>query len=749
MNLNSRTERERKRKRERFAITVSLFLILLFSAFGYFILERYVPANPINTMILFGILSIDILLVLYLVFLILRYLVKAIFEERQHLLGAKLRTKLVIAFVSLSLLPTLLLFWVSYQFLKTSVAYWFDVKVERALENALTIGKTYYEDQIAGLQIKGEELARLISRRCITNGDTVDQVCVEQIVSPASLLVGIPDIRHGTPLHCVEILGPKGAVLFSKTWLPLLPPLPEPSKDIIRSVLADGKISTLNDELEGSVLLRVMLPMASETGVRHILVAGTLLPQDIARLLDEIRTGYEDYNLLFLSQNPIKGVILLTLFLITLLIIFVSIWFGYRIADGITKPIQALAEATRRIAQGDLDVRLDIPGKDELSSLLRAFNTMTLDLKEARQRAENAACELQKSNAEIESRRRYMEIILDNVAAGVISVDRSGVITTMNSSAESILGKPASSFIGRSYVDVMSPEHLEEFEAIRHELLVSKTGTVQKPIRMQSNNRILSLLCNFSQLRDREGRSIGTVIVFEDLTELERIQRIAAWREVARRIAHEIKNPLTPIQLSAQRLRKKYLHMVDPEARDVFDRSTATIIEQVDDLKRLANEFSNFARMPAPRFVPTDLEKILEDLTFIYREGHPEVEFSLDVVDTPPEILVDPDQIKRAVINLLENALAAMPDGGSIRIRVSGNTNAKEVSISIADTGTGIPPEDRKRLFEPYFSRKRGGTGLGLAIVHSIVTDHGGRIEVEDNTPKGTRFTLYLPNLPA
>jgi len=256
-------------------------------------------------------------------------------------------------------------------------------------------------------------------------------------------------------------------------------------------------------------------------------------------------------------------------------------------------------------------------------------------------------------------------------------------------------------------------------------------------------------LCNFSQLRDREGRSIGTVIVFEDLTELERIQRIAAWREVARRIAHEIKNPLTPIQLSAQRLRKKYLHMVDPEARDVFDRSTATIIEQVEDLKRLANEFSNFARMPAPRFVPTDLEKILEDLTFIYREGHPEVEFSLDIVDTPPEILVDPDQIKRAVINLLENALAAMPDGGSIRIRVSGNTDAKEVSISIADTGTGIPPEDRKRLFEPYFSRKRGGTGLGLAIVHCIVTDHGGRIEVEDNTPRGTRFTLYLPNLPA
>ncbi|MEF3168533.1 MAG: HAMP domain-containing protein [Deltaproteobacteria bacterium] len=749
MNPNSRTEKERKRKRERLAITISLFLILLFSAFGYFILERYVPANPINTTILFGILSIDILLVLYLLFLILRYLVKAIFEERQHLLGAKLRTKLVIAFVSLSLLPTLLLFWVSYQFLKTSVAYWFDVKVERALENALTVGKTYYEDQIAGLQIKGEEIARLVSRRCMTGGYVLDQACVEQIISPASLLVGIPEIRHGTPLHCVEILGPKGDVLFSKTWLPLLPPLPGPSEDIISSVLADGKISTLNDELEGSVLLRVLLPMASETGVRHILVAGTLLPQDIARLLDEIRTGYEDYNLLFLSQNPIKGVILLTLFLITLLIIFVSIWFGYRIADGITKPVQALAEATRRIAQGDLDVRLEIPGKDELSSLLRAFNTMTLDLKEARQRAENAARELQKSNAEIESRRRYMEIILDNVAAGVISVDRLGIITTMNPSAESILGKPASSFIGRSYVDVMSPEQLEEFEVIRHELLVSKTGTVQKSIRLQSNNRILSLLCNFSQLRDREGRSLGTVIVFEDLTELERIQRIAAWREVARRIAHEIKNPLTPIQLSAQRLRKKYLPMVDSEARDVFDRSTATIIEQVEDLKRLANEFSNFARMPAPRFVPTDLEKILKDLTVIYREGHPEVEFTLDMVDTLPEILVDPDQIKRAVINLLENAIAAMPDGGSVRIQVFGNTDAKEVSISIADTGTGIPPEDRKRLFEPYFSRKRGGTGLGLAIVHSIVTDHGGRIEVEDNTPRGTRFTLYLPNLPA
>jgi two-component system nitrogen regulation sensor histidine kinase NtrY len=246
-------------------------------------------------------------------------------------------------------------------------------------------------------------------------------------------------------------------------------------------------------------------------------------------------------------------------------------------------------------------------------------------------------------------------------------------------------------------------------------------------------------------LRDQDGRSLGVVIVFDDLTELEKIQRLAAWREVARRIAHEVKNPLTPIQLSAQRLRKKYLDKFDNETRVVFDKCTNTIIGQAKELKHLVDEFSNFARMPSIRLRPTKLDDLVDDVLAIYRAGHPKIEFKLDVQEGLPNALLDSDQIKRALINLLDNAVASMTDGGKINILITYNTAGNEICLSVSDTGTGISPEDLPRLFEPYFSKRRGGTGLGLAIVNSIVADHNGHILVKDNTPHGTRFILIFP----
>ncbi|NDY43411.1 PAS domain-containing protein, partial [Dissulfurirhabdus thermomarina] len=547
-------------------------------------------------------------------------------------------------------------------------------------------------------------------------------------------------------LHSIEFVTPTHTRKVLRSTFPAagLPPLP-PASTLMKA-FDERRPVVATAPLRHGEYVRVFLPLSRADGeVAGLLALGSLVPGDTADRLAEIRLGYEDYRQLRLFQNPIKVTLLITLFLVTLLILFAATWFGFRLAKGITEPVGMLAEATHRVAAGDLDFTLEAEGRDELSSLVRAFNIMTQDLREAKRRAEAASQELRRSNVELDQRRRYMEIILHNVAAGVISIDRDGVVTTMNRSAEAILGVSAAEAVGRAYFELLTPDQVEQFDEIREALTHSPRGTLQRPVRLNSGDRLLSLLMSFTLLRDREGRSLGVVVVFDDLTELEKIQRLAAWREVARRIAHEVKNPLTPIQLSAERLRKRYLDRLDEDAREVFDRCTRVIITQVEELKRLVNEFSNFARMPSLRLRPTDLRALAEEVAALYREGHPRVTFEVRAEGAVPEIPLDRDQVKRALINLLDNAVAALAEAGTITLTIRRSEEAPEVQLEVADTGRGVPEPDKARLFEPYFSTKRGGTGLGLAIVNSIVADHNGRILVEDNVPRGTRFILCFP----
>ncbi|UKL13786.1 sensor histidine kinase [Dissulfurimicrobium hydrothermale] len=741
------TSEIKRRRRERLFILAAGVLMAVLSILEYYLISRPAsfPTPTGSNIIIFAVINLNIILVLLLVFLIVRQLVKVIFEDKKRLLGAKLRKKLVLAFIFLSLLPTLMLFFASFQFLRTSLTYWFDIKVERALDNALTVGQTYYQDRVAQLEQSAQTISLAVSLRCIKDS-AIDMVCAEEMLTPHPLLPNGSLTKTCSPINSIEIFSPSLKAQLTRTWLPLAGPPPRIPSSNLAKALNEGGLVVQNDNLQNGSLIRVLCPLKGPNGPALAVIAvGNLIPSDINGLLDGIKMGYEDYHQLLLYQNPIKATLLLALFLITLLIIFVSIWLGFRIAKGITEPVQMLAEATHRIAQGDLDFSLETHGRDELSSLVRAFNTMTQDLKEARRRAENASRQLKKSYYEIEQRRRYIEIILQNVAAGVISIDRNGIVTTMNRSAEAILKLKADEIVGMPYHKLLDKDQVNEFEAIRREIASTGKGTLQRPMRIQVKDRYLSLIVSFTVLRDQDGMSHGVVIVFDDLTELEKIQRLAAWREVARRIAHEVKNPLTPIQLSAQRLRKKYMEGLDKEAREVFDACTNTIIKQADELKRLVNEFSNFARMPTIRPRAVRLDALAEEVVALYREAHPAIAFTLKRPDIMPEAVLDPDQIKRAIINLLDNAVASMPDGGSVEVGVFFDSEKREVGVWVADTGTGITPEDRERIFEPYFSKKRGGTGLGLAIVNSIVMDHNGRIKVEDNVPYGTRFTLIFP----
>jgi two-component system nitrogen regulation sensor histidine kinase NtrY len=417
---------------------------------------------------------------------------------------------------------------------------------------------------------------------------------------------------------------------------------------------------------------------------------------------------------------------------------------GVYLANSMTRPLQELVDATHAVAGGNLDVRIETYSVDEIGMLVQSFNLMTDDLRTKQNALNVSNNELLRSNQEIERRQQYMEIVLRNVAAGVISVDSEGTLKTINTSAERLLGLNAAKVLGKNFREVVSDKNLDfALESIR-ELVQSKHGTLSKQVFLDVRGSRLALNLNLTLLRTGAGEVLGMVIVLDDMTQMMRAQRMAAWREVARRIAHEIKNPLTPIQLSAQRLRKRYLARFSDDEK-VFDECTEMIIKSVDELKNLVNEFSNFARMPAIQPEPNDLNVLLREALTLYQQAHRGVQFGVSLDSAMPQLMIDRDQIKRVFINILDNAVAAMAGQGTATVITSYDDVLKMATISIADSGPGITPEDKPRLFEPYFSTKKSGTGLGLAIVSSIVTDHGGYIRVRDNVPHGAVFVVELP----
>jgi two-component system nitrogen regulation sensor histidine kinase NtrY len=357
---------------------------------------------------------------------------------------------------------------------------------------------------------------------------------------------------------------------------------------------------------------------------------------------------------------------------------------------------------------------------------------------------EKANEELKDNNRELEARRSYMETVLENVAAGVMSLDKHGRVSTINRSAELMLGVDADVAKGRPYRHVFSAAHLDSIRGLIKRMAGSRRESITDQVQLLVGGHMLTLLVNISLLRDSDGHYLGMVLVFDDLTELIRVQKLAAWRDVAQGIAHEIKNPLTPIQLSAQRLRRKYRERAG-DLDEVFDECTSTIIMQVEGLKGLLDEFSKFARLPESNPTLTDLPQLLEEVLHLYRGVHRDIDIVFACDPALSKVNVDGEQMKRALINLIENAIEAMDGTGQVDIVTSLDSRHQRVCIDVRDTGVGIPSQHRDKLFLPYFTTKKRGSGLGLAIVQRIVADHNGRISVRDNAPRGTIFTIELP----
>ena len=367
---------------------------------------------------------------------------------------------------------------------------------------------------------------------------------------------------------------------------------------------------------------------------------------------------------------------------------------------------------------------------------------MTSDLRIGREQLELSAQMLRKQNIEIEERRRYMEIVLKNVSAGVITIDADGLITTFNTAAEHMLDLHADDILNRNYKDLLNGPRLKMAEEIMDRFSGTHEEVLEIPLRLTIAGRPRSLLTYVNSLKDDAGKNVGMVMVIDDLTELEKAQRMTAWREVARRIAHEVKNPLTPISLSAQRLQRKYSQRVN---ESVFDECTQMIINHVELIRNLVNEFSAFARFPTADPKPCELPPIIEETVALYREGHPNIDFRISLTDDIPKMNLDYQQIKQAMINLVDNAVSAIRSEGHVDIVVAYDAILKMVRIEVADDGPGISDEDKIRLFEPNFSTKKAGMGLGLTIVNSIITDHNGMISVQSNQPMGAKFVIELP----
>jgi two-component system nitrogen regulation sensor histidine kinase NtrY len=472
-----------------------------------------------------------------------------------------------------------------------------------------------------------------------------------------------------------------------------------------------------------------------------VLVVDYYIPESLSGRLNLILTSYTDYIESLKLKGPIKTGYIITLTAVTLLVIFSAIWFGMNISKGLTTPIEQLVEGTQRISRGDLGFTIEVVSDDELGILVQDFNSMVDELRNSRKHLENAYNELAYRN-------RYIQTVLNNISTGVVSVNSDDCISMINPSAQTMLAIKTEKVIGRAYTEVLKEEHMPIVNELVDALRKSKGISTQKEISLSIGGRRLVLMVHASLLFDDNNEYMGMVVVFDDLTELQRMQRVAAWREVARRIAHEVKNPLTPIQLSAQRLRRRYLDKFKGD-QGVFDECTRLIINQVDEMKRLVDEFSAFAKMPSSNPGPENLNEVVQDAVALYRQAHTDIAYVLELDESLPPVEIDRSQMNRVIGNLLENATMAVMGANTAEKTIKARTSYERLfhiaTLEIIDTGPGIPGYIKERMFEPYFSTKKEGTGLGLVIVKSIITDHNGFIRVRDNRPSGTIFSIELP----
>ena len=681
--------------------------------------------GPLSDNILILILiNANFLLLAAVIFMTARSLWKLWMERRQGVLGARFRTKLVFAFVSLSFIPPVLLFLIGSGMFTRSIERLFSLRIENSLKDAVSVSQEYYDRLQKEAFVFGKQISRqMTDARLLSQFEK--QVLKDYLTKKAE--------EYG--LGSVELFtSPRERTVAVVTSQYPAKTFTQTPSDLVAKALAGQETADVTGSAKKGDIMRAVVPLYeySESGTgRQVIAAVSVsfyIPQNLAAKAVVIREGYAQYRSAFSGKEPIKLSYRLGFLSVTLALLLAAIWVALRVAAGITVPIRKLAEGTAAVAAGRFDYRINEKSDDEVGMLIDSFNKMTQDLQQSRE--------------QVEQEVNYKKTILSNIETGVVSIDRTGRITTVNQSASEILGIEEQDVLGKRYDEAFEFLELDPIRGLFRRLEQGQ-GRADEELSLNVRGRMLTLRMRISTLRDGNGTIIGSVITFDDLTELLRAKKAETWQDVARRIAHEFKNPLTPIKLSAERLRKKHAEGA-PDFDAVFDECSLTIVQEADGLRKLVDEFANFARMPSSNPMLQPLAPVLESVVQLYNGAHKDIVFVKDIMPDLPEVFIDREQIKRVFINLFENAVEAM--GGSGRILVAAKmTSSGMAQIAVADEGPGIAAEDVPKLFEPEFSRKKTKSGLGLAIVLRIIKDHRGTISVSRNDPHGARFIIELP----
>ena len=667
----------------RFTYAIGLLLMATFGELMVFGSKGVAGAGEIVFLVL---LNMNIIAIASLLTYLGRTLYDLFKEFRQRTPGYRFKSRLMAFFLILTLIPTALLFLAASGLGSTYIDRLFSPDFRRPIESAVEIARKHYETE----RLKALEYAELARS------------------------------GYAPPSN------------YSVTRLAELPPNASASVQAAFEGRHEAEVITR----PGGDLVRAALPLGPAAGQKGIIIVEATVPLVVSRDIEMIVGTYEDYLKLEAWKSPLKLNYLLLLGFFTTVIIFAALFVSHRIAGWITEPIKRLAGATEAVAAGNLSVTVETERKDEMGMLVDSFNRMVTELRDSKE-------SLQRMYLESDRRRLGMENIVENITSGVVSLDGTGRIIAINTAACGMLDVREDEVKGKFYTAMLSRVESEELRPLIKSVSVKSFRTAEKEIRVSLDGARKTFRVTVSGLHGEAGNFLGLLIVFTDMTDVVKAQRALAWQEVAKRMAHEIKNPLTPIKLSAERMLKKW------DARDegfgkVFERSAKTIVREVDSLKALVDEFSRLGKMPALNRVRADLGELMAEVAALYRDYK-----GLSVTVAPhgplPPVELDREQFKRMMLNLMDNAIKAMHGKGTVTIGLRADKAAQNLTIEVADDGPGISDEDKEKLFLPYFSTTSDGTGLGLAIADRIVAEHEGHISVRDNDPRGSVFTIELP----
>ncbi len=667
-------------KELRFKIFLFFSAIFIITSFALEIHYIRHETIPFPTQIILLLLfNLTFLALLVLIFFIAKSLVKLFFEKKHQVPGYKFKTRLVATFVIITLIPSALLFFIASGLITNYIDRWFIPQIKTPIESSVEIAKTIYENE--------KQKALAFARSRIHNEKEV------QGSYTLKYIYQLPEEATETIKSAFE--GKEGAEVISND-----------TRDIIRAAVPEYK--------NGRVI--------------RVAIVETYMPSSITKYADKINDAYENYLTLESLRVPVKANYLLILGFITTIVVFFALWVALRISRNITDPIQMLVLANQQVSSGNLDVHIDLEKEDEMGLLVNSFNEMVKNLKAGKE--------------SIQSAYLYLKNILDNINSGVIMLDINGNISMINGAACMILGIRQDEVVNKNYNELLSQIDSQEIREIVKSIEGRQFRPVKKQISTLIGDKKLSLNIFITSLKDNE-KYIGLLVVFDDITEAIEAQKALTWQDAARKIAHEIKNPLTPIRLSTERMMKKWDNK-DKDFENTFYQSTRTIIREVESLKKLVDEFSRYGKMPEIKKKPANLYNIIDEVIHLYY-GYKNIKINVSIPNDIPSVELDTEQFKRVLINIFDNAIQAMSDTGVIDVVINFNPELNSLSVEIADTGTGIKKTDMDRLFQPNFSTKKGGTGLGLAIANRIVKEHGGEITVRENIPKGSVFKIEMP----